>query len=92
MLGREGFDWDDNNIEHIARHGVEPWETEEALLDPDAIGIDAYNVRGETRWGAIGATDAGRVLAVVFTRRRGRVRPIMARAAEDKEKRRYRRR
>lgn len=62
-------------------------------MDPDVIGTDAYNVRGETRWGAIGATDAGRMLTVVFTRRRGKVRPIkLARDAEDREKRRYRRR
>ncbi len=49
MIGYEEFDWDDNNIEHIARHGVEPWEAEEALLDPDVIGTDAYNMRGEVR-------------------------------------------
>ena len=23
------FDWDDGNIEHIARHGLEPFEAEE---------------------------------------------------------------
>ena len=92
MFGDENFDWDDNNIEHIARHGVEPWEVEEALLGPYVVGTDAYSVRGETRWGALGATDAGRILAVVFTRRHGKVRPITARDAEDKEKRRYRRR
>ena len=92
MFNDEAFDWDDNNIEHIALHGVEPWEAEDALLDPYVIGADAYNVRGEVRWGAIGATDAGRILAVVYTRRGGKVRPIMAKDAEDTEKRRYRRR
>lgn len=88
----EEFDWDDDNIEHIARHGVEPWEAEEALLDSHRVGTDVYNVPGEIRWGAVGATDAGRILAVVFTRRHDRVRTIMARDAEDREKRRYRRR
>ncbi|MGH3086677.1 MAG: BrnT family toxin [Rubrobacteraceae bacterium] len=72
------FDWDEGNEEHIARHGIEPYEAEEALLDPKRVGT-------------IGATAAGRILAVVFTRREGKTRPIMARNATDKEKRRYRR-
>jgi uncharacterized protein len=86
------FDWDENNIEHIARHGVEPWEAEEALLDPGRIGTLAYRVGREPRRAALGATEGGRVLFVVFTRRSGRVRVVTARDAEAKEKRRYRRR
>lgn len=85
------FEWDDANIEHIAWHGVEPWEAGEALLDAGRIGTAAYNVRGETRWAILGATEAGRILFVVFTRRSGRIRVVTSRDAEGKEKRRYRR-
>ena len=88
----EDFDWDDENIAHISRHGVELWEAEEALLDPGRIGTPARNVGRETRRAALGATEAGRVLFVVYTRRRGKVRVVTARDAEDREKRRYRRR
>ncbi len=28
------FEWDDANIEHIARHGIEPWEAEDVILEP----------------------------------------------------------
>jgi uncharacterized DUF497 family protein len=92
VFGHEEFDWDDDNIEHISRHGVDPWEAEEALLDPGRIGTPAHNVGGETRRAALGATEAGRILFVVYTRRRGKVRVVTARDAENREKRRYRRR
>lgn len=92
MPDRGDFDWDEANIGHLARHGVERWEAEEALLDPGRIGNAAYNVRGETRWAALGATEAGRrVLFVVFTWRRGRIWVVTARDTEAKEKCRYRR-
>lgn len=84
-------EWDDANAGHLARHDVTREEAEEALLDPGRIGAPAYNVEGERRWAAIGATEDGRVLFVVFTRRGGGVRVITARDATHRERRRYRR-
>lgn len=92
MLGRDEFDWNDDNVEHIARHGVEPWEAEEAILDPDRVGAPARNVLGERRFAVVGSTESGRILLVVFTRRGGRIRVITVRDADDGERRRYRRR
>lgn len=86
------FEWDEDNIEHVARHRVEPWEAEDALLDPGRLGTPAYRVGRETRRAALGATESGRILFLVFTSRGRRVRVITARDAETKEKRRYRRR
>lgn len=40
------FDWDEANTGHLARHDVEYWEAEEALLDPGRVGNVAYNARG----------------------------------------------
>ena len=57
----------------------------------DGIGTPAYDAAGEARGAVIGATDAGRILFVVFTRRRSTVRVITARDATPAEKRRYRR-
>ncbi len=91
MENRDGlFDWDEGNEGHVARHGVEPYEVEEALLDPEQVSGDAYNVGTERREAAIGATDGGRIVFVVYTMRNEKVRPIHAREATDKEKRRYR--
>ncbi len=92
MFEGDEFDWDDDNVEHIARHGVEPWEAEEAMLDPDRVGASARNVSGERRFAVVGSTESGRMLFVVFTRREERIRVITARDADDSEKRRYRRR
>jgi uncharacterized DUF497 family protein len=84
------FDWDDANIDHIAAHGVELEEVEEVLLDPRRIGAPARNTAGEQRWAVIGATEEGRVLLVVFTRRGELARVITARDANRAQKRRYR--
>ncbi len=92
MFDESDFDWDDVNIEHVARHGVEPWEVEDAILDPGRVGASARNAPEERRFAVVGATEPGRLLFVVFTRREERIRVITARDAEDSEKRRYRRR
>jgi uncharacterized protein len=86
----DDFDWDDGNLDHIG-HGVTPEEAEEAVLDPRRIGTGAYNAENEQRWAVIGATEDGRVLYVVFTRRAGRIRIITAWDASASERRRYRR-
>jgi uncharacterized DUF497 family protein len=83
------FDWDEANTVHIARHGVRP---EEALADPRRLVLRIRSQRGKERWVALGATEGGWVLFLVFTRRRGRVRAITARDATLGEKRRYRKR
>lgn len=85
------FDWNEANVSHISRHNVIPEEAEEALLDPRRIGIPAYQVATEQRWAVLGATENGRILFVVFTRREGLIRVVTARDATNKEKRRYRR-
>ena len=87
------FDWDEHNSDHLRERGIEPEEAEEAILDPDRIGAAAYNAGQERRWALLGATEAaGRILFVVYTRGRGRIRVITAREATVREKRRYRKR
>jgi uncharacterized protein len=86
------FDWDEHNTSHIRRNDVEPHEAEEAALDPSRIGAPAYDVGRERRWALLGATEAGRQLFVVYTRRRGWLRIVSARDATPGEKRRYRKR
>ena len=85
------FDWTGGNAAHVRRHGVEPFEAEEALLDPRRLRRAAYQVDTEQRRAYIGSTAAGRVLVVIVTRRRGRLRVISAFPAGTEE-RRYRRR
>jgi len=85
------FEWDDANLDHIALHGVEPEEVEDAFADSRRKSADAYSVPGERRAAILGRTDDGRLLYVVFTRRDGRVRTVTARDATTRERRRYER-
>lgn len=68
-----------------------PQEAEDALLDPRRVGAAAYSVAAERRSAVIGATQAGRVLFVVYTWRGRKVRIVTARDADQAQRRRYRR-
>ena len=86
------FDWDEDNEGHVLDHDVDPAEVEEAMLDPLRFAVHVYSIPGERRRGAVGATDAGCILFVVYTRRGEKVRPVTARDADRPDRRRYRRR
>jgi uncharacterized DUF497 family protein len=85
------FDWDASNVDHVGRHGVAPEEVEDALLDLRRMGVATCGPGGERRWAYTGSTEVGRVLFVVTTRRRRRVRIVTAREATERERRWYRR-
>src|SRR5438477_450474 len=51
--GLKGFDWDLHNVSHVARHGVNPTEVEEAAERPHVV-IPAKDMRGEKRWKLFG--------------------------------------
>ncbi len=83
------FEWDAGNTDHLAVHRIDPEEAEEALLDRHQRPAQAYSTAGERRWAVLGATEARRVLFVVFTRRGRLVRVLSARDATVRERRRY---
>ena len=86
------FDWDEEIDDHIAEHGVTPEEAEDALIGPHRIPDVAYSTPMERRHAIVGATQAGRILFVVFTLRRGRMRVVAAFPAPRRARLRYRRR
>lgn len=55
------FWWDDDNIDHIADHGVEPYEVEEVITNKLWL-----KRGGKGKYLAYGQTDAERFLIVVF--------------------------
>lgn len=65
----ETFDWDEANLEHATRHGVNDFEIEEAVLDAESIVTAAKKVRGEQREVSVGSTAGGRIVAIVYTDR-----------------------
>ncbi len=82
------FDWDEYDLDHIARHGIDPDEAEDAVLDPGRVTFPAR--RG--RVGYIGMTEVGRVLVVILDRKKNLWRVVTARDAGPNEKKSYRRR
>ena len=67
------FDWDTENLAHIARHGITPKEAEEAVLI-EPLDTDVQQHEGEERVLCFGRTQSGRLLTVLYTDRRGRTR------------------
>ena len=71
------FDWDADNARHIGFHKVSTAEAEQVLRnDPVAVQYREHN--GEERVLVLGQTNAGRLLAVVYTGRRERIRVVTA--------------
>lgn len=79
------FDWNDGNIQHIARHNVAPEEAEQVIQnDPVDVGVTLRN--NEARKLHLGETNAGRVLFVVATEQNGLIRVVTARPARRGER------
>jgi len=77
------FEWDDNNIEHLSRHGVSPDEVEDLAFDDDPW---IRKGRKGTRY-MLGHTIAGRYLFVVYVlRSKGIARVITAMEMDEKTK------
>ena len=87
-----GFDWDEGNIAKNEQHGVSYLEAEEVFYgDPLYITPDESHSSAEQRFRALGRTQTGRLLTVIFTlRKEGTViRVISARDMHRKERKLY---
>lgn len=84
----EGFDWDEGNlVKNWVKHRVSASECEQVFFNrPLVAGLDQAHSRTEARYHALGVTDAGRPLFVVFTVRGNRIRVISAREMNRRER------
>ena len=83
--------WDDDNIEHIARHNVVPEEVEEVCFSSSSV-VEKARISRKSYF-VLGQTHAGRFLLVVakyYGKNKARV--ITARDMAKKEKIRYKNR
>jgi len=71
------FEWDDDNVEHIARHGITPEEAEQVVRGNPLL-VEAQYRSGEQRTLCAGSTAGGKRVAVVYTMRGGRIRVVTA--------------
>jgi uncharacterized DUF497 family protein len=83
-----GFDWDAGNATKTwARHAVTQAECEQLFFNaPLVVAVDAAHSVHESRYFALGRTDEGRRLLVVFTVRGPLVRVISARPMSRRER------
>jgi len=83
------FEWDDDNIEHIAKHGVLPDEIEEVAFDDEPW---IKKGRSNTRY-MLGYTVGGRYLFVVYVLKgHGAARVITSMDMDEKTRNLYKRR
>lgn len=81
-----GFEWDEANIAHIAKHNVVSEEAEEVFFDENNIqNEDIEHSIIEQRFLVIGKTKKGRLLYQVFTIRGDKIRVISSRSINKKE-------
>lgn len=86
----EEFDWDAGNRGKTAKHGVETEEVEAILRHPIVFaGRIAEPRHEESRWLLLGVNEGERPLALVFTRRGNKIRPISCRSMRRKERKLY---
>ena len=74
---------------NLRTHRVSFADPEQALRDPFAVTINDPDAEGEQRFVTLGMDTLGRVLVVVHTARRDRVRLISARKASKGEVEQY---
>jgi uncharacterized DUF497 family protein len=88
-LGKwDGFDWDEGNLlKNWERHQVSASECEQVFFNrPLVAGLDEKHSKTEARYHALGVTDAGRALFVVFTIRDNKIRVISVREMNRRER------
>jgi uncharacterized protein len=88
-LQADGFDWDKGNRAKCEKHGLSVAVIESLFDRPLAVLPDPGHSQREQRFRAIGRTQAGRGVFIVFTlRRTGEevlIRPISARYMHKRE-------
>jgi uncharacterized DUF497 family protein len=82
--------WISEQRKYWQKHRVAWWECEEVFFNQPSYAFrDERHSLAEERYYALGKTTNGRLLFVVFTRRRNKIRIISARDMHKKEQRIY---
>jgi uncharacterized DUF497 family protein len=80
------FDWDEQNVGHLAGHHVLPDEAEQVIFNRP-LDIESHLQTGEERVVQIGETDTGRILVVVSTTQDRKVRVVTGWPAKERLRR-----
>lgn len=86
----EGFEWDQGNLSHIEKHEVDYKECEEVFINtPLKVSKDKDHSKREERFEVLGKTNNERLLFLVYTIRKNKIRVVSARNQNRKERRDY---
>ncbi len=86
----EAFEWDSgNSTKNWTRHQVSQTEAEQVFVNRPIVVATVAGATAEARHFALGRTDGGRELAVVFTLRGTPLRVIAARPMSRRERKEY---
>jgi hypothetical protein len=91
LAGLTGFEWDEGNLtKNWEKHQVSALECEQAFFNRPLIALpDERHSDSEARFYALGQTDTGRRLFIVFTARANAIRVISARDMSRRERKIY---
>ena len=91
LAGCKGFDWDSGNATKTwDRHEAAPGEAEQVFFNRPLVAVvDQKHSVDEARFFALGQTDSGRRLFLVFTFRGTSIRVISARDMSRRERQEY---
>lgn len=90
LASLQGFQWDEGNSDkNWRRHGVSRLEAEQVFFNRPVVALATAGPVAEQRFFALGRTDSGRELAIVFTIRGKLARVISARPMSRRERRVY---
>ena len=87
----ENFDWDDGNRHKNLKHGISCEEVESLFCQDHYIFAGKIIEPAHPEWRGLilGHGDSGRAVALIFTRRGGKLRPISCRPMREGERRFY---
>jgi uncharacterized DUF497 family protein len=85
------FDWDEGNFKkNLIRHGIECREAEEAFSDENSLlKDDIKHSLSEKKYYLVAKGNTNKLLTLVFTVRKNKIRIISARVANKKERSAY---
>ena len=87
------FEWDKgNSAKSVQKHGVDLESAEQVFNNKEylvPLGIQVTPLTNEPRFGTLGMDLTGRLLAICFTIRNGKIRVISIRSMSRLERRKY---
>lgn len=76
-MGDLQFEWDEQNVRHLALHQIAPVEAEQVIRNRP-LDLESHLRNSEQRLAQIGETNAGRVLIVITTMLDNKIRVVTA--------------